>query len=161
MRDLLAELTNILDRERDCVYCSLVETRGSTPQKAGAAMLVFPDGSQCGTLGGGCVEAEVKRRALGLLAENRPDVCTFQLDSDYGWDDGLICGGRMKIIVEPIAARSRPVYFQRLAELIDTLKVFLEENCSPSAAVSRLAVHRNTLLYRLNKVRLLTGAERR
>src|SRR5439155_15705260 len=66
-----------------------------------------------------CVEAEVKRRALGLLTENRPDVCTFQLDSDYGWDDGLICGGRMKIIVEPIAAGSRPVYFQRLAEVIE------------------------------------------
>ena len=61
-------------------------------------MLVFDDGSQAGTLGGGCVEAEVKRRALGLLAEDRPEVCTFQLDSDYGWDDGLICGGRMQVL---------------------------------------------------------------
>ena len=69
MRDLLAELTAALDARRDCVYCSVVETRGSTPQKAGAAMLVFPDGSQRGTLGGGCVEAEVKQRALRVLAD--------------------------------------------------------------------------------------------
>src|SRR5919206_3150959 len=101
MRDVLQALIAAIDAGRPVAWCRLVETRGSTPQKAGAAMLVYEDGSQAGTLGGGCVEAEVKRRALGLLAENRPDVCTFQLDSDYGWDDGLICGGRMKISVEP------------------------------------------------------------
>ena len=68
MRELLAELVRALDEGRPCVYCSVVETRGSTPQKAGAAMLVFPDGGQVGTLGGGCVEAEVKRKALRTLA---------------------------------------------------------------------------------------------
>src|SRR5687767_10823122 len=67
MRELLAELNHALAAGRDCVYCSVVETRGSTPQKAGAAMLVFPDGRQVGTLGGGCVEAEVKRQALTTL----------------------------------------------------------------------------------------------
>ena len=82
-------------------------------------MLVYEDGSQAGTLGGGCVEAEVKRRALGLLAENRAEVCTFSLDSDYGWDDGLICGGRMKILVEPLRAGSPSTYFEQLAELIE------------------------------------------
>src|SRR5207302_8453830 len=92
MRDLLAELTTALDQGRDCVYCAVVETRGSTPQKAGAAMLVFPDGSQRGTLGGGCVEAEVKQRALGMLGSGaRSEVLSFNLDDNYGWDDGLIC----------------------------------------------------------------------
>src|SRR5262249_6712019 len=95
MPELLAEVTAALGDQRACVYCSLVETRGSTPQKAGAAMLVFPDGSQRGTLGGGCVEAEVKQRALRVLAEDgdKPELLTFCLDDDYGWDDGLICGG--------------------------------------------------------------------
>src|SRR5205823_3036294 len=64
MRDLLAALGRAFDSGRECVLCAVVETRGSTPQKAGAAMLVYPDGSQTGTLGGGCVEAEVKRQAL-------------------------------------------------------------------------------------------------
>src|SRR5436309_6912710 len=105
MRDLLAELVAILRRGHECIYCSVVDTRGSTPQKAGAAMLVYPDGSQLGTLGGGCVEAEVKQRSLRALAEGggRPDVLTFCLDDNYGWDDGLICGGRMSMLVDPLA----------------------------------------------------------
>ena len=74
MRDVLAELTAALDGGRPCVYCALAETRGSTPQKAGAAMLVFPDGSQRGTLGGGCVEAEVKQRALRPAAGRSPRI---------------------------------------------------------------------------------------
>src|SRR5207248_5116173 len=119
MRDVLRQLVAAIRAGRAVAWCRLVETRGSTPQKAGAAMLVREDGSQAGTLGGGCVEAEVKRRALGLLAENRSEICTFQLDSDYGWDDGLICGGRMKIVVEPIAAGSQPSYFRQLSELIE------------------------------------------
>src|SRR6516165_7142822 len=106
MRDLLAELVNSLDRP--CVYCAVVETRGSTPQKAGAAMLVYPDGSQRGTLGGGCVEAEVKQRALRVLAAPgggpASEVLSFFLDDNYGWDDGLICGGRMSILAEPLFA---------------------------------------------------------
>jgi xanthine dehydrogenase accessory factor len=119
MRDLLRQLTSAIRAARPVAWCRLVETRGSTPQKAGAAMLVYDDGSQAGTLGGGCVEAEVKRRALSLLAENRSEVCTFQLDSDYGWDDGLICGGRMKVLVEPIGAGAPTEYFERLAGLIE------------------------------------------
>jgi xanthine dehydrogenase accessory factor len=128
MRDLLAELTAVLDHGRDCVYCSVVETRGSTPQKAGAAMLVFPDGSQRGTLGGGCVEAEVKQRALGVLAAGGgPEVLTFNLDDDYGWDDGLICGGRMSMLVDPLKQASGVKspgseahgYYRRFHELVE------------------------------------------
>jgi xanthine dehydrogenase accessory factor len=119
MRDLVRLLLAAIEARRPAAWCRLVETRGSTPQKAGAAMLVYEDGSQAGTLGGGCVEAEVKRRALALLAENKADVCTFTLDSDYGWDDGLICGGRMKIVVEPIAAGFASDYFQRLAAILE------------------------------------------
>src|ERR1700752_5192128 len=105
MRELLPQLLDALAAGRPVVYCRRVETRGSTPQKAGAAMLVYADGSQAGTLGGGCVEAEVKRRALhGLNASGRPEVLSFLLDDDYGWDDGLICGGRMTILAHPLAA---------------------------------------------------------
>ncbi len=120
MRDLLAELTSALSQRRTCVYCSVVETRGSTPQKAGAAMLVFPDGSQRGTLGGGCIEAEVKQRALRVLNGAAADVeiLTFCLDDNYGWDDGLICGGRMSILADPLA---KPVteYYDRYHQLVE------------------------------------------
>jgi xanthine dehydrogenase accessory factor len=123
MRDLLHELTTALEAGRPCVYCALVETRGSTPQKAGAAMLVYPDGGQCGTLGGGCVEAEVRQRALrGLTAAaTTPEIFTFNLDDDYGWDDGLICGGRMMVLAHPISGSSARIsnYYRRYRDLID------------------------------------------
>jgi xanthine dehydrogenase accessory factor len=119
MRDVLRQLIAAIRAAQPVAWCRLVETRGSTPQKAGAAMLVYQDGTQAGTLGGGCVEAEVKRRALALLAENRSEVCTFQLDSDYGWDDGLICGGRMKILIQSISPPSIMTYFGRLAQLVE------------------------------------------
>ncbi|HJZ89961.1 MAG TPA: XdhC family protein [Gemmataceae bacterium] len=119
MRELLGELTAAISRRLSCVYCAVVETRGSTPQKAGAAMLVYPDGTQAGTLGGGCVEAEVKRRALHSLNDaGRPEVLTFCLDDDYGWDDGLICGGRMTILAHAVTADASG-YYQRLRELAD------------------------------------------
>lgn len=118
MRDLLETLLEALSTGRAVAYCRLVETRGSTPQKAGAAMLVFADGSQAGTLGGGCVEAEVKRRALEALERGRAEIATFQLDSDYGWDDGLICGGRMLVLVEPLTASQTAGYFRTYHQLV-------------------------------------------
>ncbi len=116
MRSLLLELDDLLRAGRAVCYTALVETRGSTPQKAGAAMLVFPDGSQRGTLGGGCVEAEVKRRALQVLERGDAELLTFQLDSDYGWDDGLICGGRMKMLVDPLRPGGDFSYYRKLAD---------------------------------------------
>lgn len=107
-------------------WTSLVETRGSTPQKAGAMMLVYPDGSQSGTLGGGCVEAEVKRRALRLLDDGQTELLTFQLDDNYGWDDGLICGGRMKMLVDPIRPGSDVTYFAQQNQLISAGKACTE-----------------------------------
>jgi xanthine dehydrogenase accessory factor len=121
MRDVLAELTTALETKRPCVWCAIVETRGSTPQKAGAAMLVFADGGQVGTLGGGCVEAEVRRRALHLLQgpAARPEVLTFNLDDNYGWDDGLICGGRMTILADPLRTAAVAAYYDTYRRLID------------------------------------------
>lgn len=81
-------------------------------------MLVFPDGSQVGTLGGGCVEAEVKRRALQVLQDGSTELMTFQLDSDYGWDDGLICGGRMKMLVDPVRPGEKSTYYSVLLDMV-------------------------------------------
>jgi len=118
MHHIFSELDLILRTGRTACYTALVETRGSTPQKSGAIMIVYPDGSQVGTLGGGCVEAEVKRRALMILDHGTAELLTFQLDSDYGWDDGLICGGRMKMLVDPIRPTDDLTYFRQLSDAI-------------------------------------------
>jgi len=116
MKQLISDLKQALQNSQPVIYTALVETRGSTPQKAGAAMLVYPDGSQSGTLGGGCVEADVKRQALKLFHSGDRQLMSFQLDSDYGWDDGLICGGRMTMLVDPIRPDSDTSYHQSLIE---------------------------------------------
>ena len=117
MRELLDPLLNAVQSGRRVACCRLIETRGSTPQKPGAAMLVFDDGSQAGTLGGGCVEADVKRQALAIMANDDAAVVRFQLDDDYGWDDGLICGGRMQVLIDPLACAAERDYFSKLRAL--------------------------------------------
>jgi xanthine dehydrogenase accessory factor len=136
MKALIDELIGVLERGLSCAFCTVVATRGPTPQKAGAVLLVYPDGTQAGTLGGGCVEAEVKQRAIASLnaSEPKPEVHTFDLDDDYGWDDGLICGGRMTIVADPVNA-SRLPYFRALRDMLEggtgcTEVVALSENNS-------------------------------
>ncbi len=118
IRDVIVQCARLLEQQDDFqgVFCRLVETRGSTPQKAGACMVVLPQGEQIGTLGGGCVEAEVKRRALALQGASAPELMTFNLDNDYGWDDGLICGGRMTVLLDPLAQPASRCYLRLLAQ---------------------------------------------
>lgn len=134
MRKLIHDLLTAYAAGRSVAMTLLVETRGSTPQKAGASMLVYSDGSQSGTLGGGCVEAEVKRRALALIPEGPPELLSFQLDSDYGWDDGLICGGRMRMLVDPIRVGSDIGYYRELAHQVESGRGCTEAVVIESAA---------------------------
>lgn len=108
MTELMREMVRRTGAGEPCAVCLLARTAGSTPQKTGAVMLVFPSGEIRGTIGGGCVEAEVRTEALRRLAraaETGPDgshdaLLRFALDQDYGWDDGLICGGVMFVAVQ-------------------------------------------------------------
>ena len=126
MLDTIKKIQEALLQQRPLVYCRLVETRGSTPQKAGAMMLVYENGDQDGTLGGGCVEAEVKRKAISVLQDGQGQVTTFQLDHDYGWDDGLICGGRMTILMQPLVGSQLASYFETLVQLATSGDGFTE-----------------------------------
>ncbi|HEX4122410.1 MAG TPA: XdhC family protein [Verrucomicrobiae bacterium] len=84
--------------------------KGSSPQKQGAKALFFPDDKMVGTLGGGCLEAEIRRRARGALASGKPETFDLTLDHDFGWDDGLICGGTVFGLIIPGAAEAADVW---------------------------------------------------
>lgn len=105
MLELIDDIFRHVRAGERVALCAVVESRGSTPQAAGAAMAVFADGRSLGTLGGGCVEAEVRARALRMIHADggQPPVMRFKLDSDYGWDDGLVCGGIMDVAVQMLA----------------------------------------------------------
>lgn len=102
-QEILAALVREHDAGRRVALCVIVATRGSTPQPAGAVVCVDEDAKMVGTLGGGCVEADVRRLAHQHIAEATGELATFALDSDFGYDDGMICGGRMDIAIRPIA----------------------------------------------------------
>ncbi|MBC7785376.1 MAG: XdhC family protein [Burkholderiales bacterium] len=103
MLKLLEEIVRRTNANESLAVCMVAAAHGSTPQKVGATMLVLRDGQSLGTLGGGCVEAEVRKRALQLIEERRGALLRFQLDHDYGWDDGLVCGGTMTMAVQVVS----------------------------------------------------------
>jgi xanthine dehydrogenase accessory factor len=115
--ELFDQIVRRADAGEALAVCTLVRTRGSTPQKAGAVMVVLRDGKTLGTIGGGCVEAEVRTRALRLF-DDAPGarLLTFKLDHDYGWDDGLVCGGVMDVAVQVIASAAGAGNFRRARE---------------------------------------------
>ncbi|MGC4045733.1 MAG: XdhC family protein [Armatimonas sp.] len=92
----------------------LTDVQGSAPQKPGARLLVLPDGQTHGTVGGGCLEMEARRRALIALRESTPDTFTLRLDDDFGWDDGLICGGFASLTISANPALFAPALQQAL-----------------------------------------------
>jgi xanthine dehydrogenase accessory factor len=104
VRELVDQIIQRTIRGEAVSFCAVVAARGSTPQRAGAAMLVLQDGKTLGTLGGGCVEAEVRTQALKLLSQRADRLLTYRLDHDYGWDDGLACGGTMDIAVQTVTS---------------------------------------------------------
>src|SRR6185295_2520274 len=89
--------------------------KGSSPQKLGAKALFYPDRKIKGTLGGGCLEAEAQRLALQSLRDGKPQTFEFVLDHDFGWDDGLICGGKVSGIIIPNAQKNGEIFWPMLA----------------------------------------------
>jgi xanthine dehydrogenase accessory factor len=102
MKDVLEAALQATQTGQKAALVTVISTEGSTPQKAGAKMVVYADGRIVGTIGGGCVEAEMTWRARQAIDERRAQVASYELTADQAGEDGLICGGRMEIFIEPI-----------------------------------------------------------
>jgi xanthine dehydrogenase accessory factor len=89
--------------------------KGSSPQKIGAKALFFSDGRIKGTLGGGCLEAEIQQRAVQSLRSGEASTFDLLLDHDFGWDDGLICGGKVFGVILPNAQSAGASLWEPLA----------------------------------------------
>src|ERR1051326_1203050 len=104
-------------RNSDPVTLGIISgVKGSSPQKVGAKALFYPDGRIKGTLGGGCLEAEIQHRAIEALRTGQPSTFDLLLDHDFGWDDGLICGGKVFGLILPNAQKGGERFWQDLAE---------------------------------------------
>jgi xanthine dehydrogenase accessory factor len=101
--EVYEEISRAQSEKRKLAVATIVTTSGSTPQRTGAKLLVFEDGGMMGTVGGGCVEADVWAEAREALAENKPRLCKFSLrdNPDVPPDEeGMICGGDMEVFIE-------------------------------------------------------------
>jgi len=105
----------LLTAGRRFALALVVDSTGSTPQKAGAAALFEAAGPVHGTLGGGCLEAECRQRALRALDTGEPCTFDLRLDDIDGWDDALICGGKVRVFVDPNPASNGDSYRLALA----------------------------------------------
>jgi xanthine dehydrogenase accessory factor len=104
------QLAAALAQNRPFVLALISGTKGSSPQRIGAKALFFSDDKITGTLGGGCLEAEVHARAKKALKSGQPATFDMVLDHDFGWDDGLICGGSVSGLILPRAAEAAELW---------------------------------------------------
>src|SRR5213082_762933 len=102
LMDLFEEIVKMRRAGRRAALATIVHTNGSIPSYESSRMLVREDGSIAGTIGGGCVEAEVWAAAKEVMQNEAPRKMVFNLNNEASYDNGLICGGTLEVFVEPI-----------------------------------------------------------
>lgn len=100
----LYRLIEAANERGECVVVATVaHTRGSTPQQRGAKMLFFEDGRAAGTVGGGCIEAEVWAEAREAMRSKQSALHHFSLTAEEASEEGMVCGGTMEIFIDVIS----------------------------------------------------------
>jgi len=100
--DIYEQIVQLRQQGRRGAVATIVNVRGSIPSFETAKMLVRDDGSIVGTVGGGCVEAEVWQAAREVMESEKPRTLTFNLNQNPKYDTGLVCGGTLDIFIEPV-----------------------------------------------------------
>jgi len=116
MRNIVFEALAEAARSGEPVTLGIISgVKGSSPQKVGAKALFYGDGRIKGTLGGGCLEAEIQQRGIQSLRSGKAETFDLLLDHDFGWDDGLICGGKVFGVILPNAEKAGEKFWSELA----------------------------------------------
>jgi xanthine dehydrogenase accessory factor len=100
--DIYSEICTLRRQGRRSALATIVNVRGSIPSAVAAKMLVRDDGSILGTVGGGCVENDVRKGAMEVMKDEKPRTFNFNLDQRPDDDTGLVCGGSLQVFVEPV-----------------------------------------------------------
>jgi xanthine dehydrogenase accessory factor len=109
--DVFEEIVRLRGLGQKCALATIVDVRGSIPSYESAKILVREDGTMAGTIGGGCVEADVVAAAREVIRTEKPQRLTFNLDQDAAYEGGLICGGALEVFIEPVLPAPRAVIF--------------------------------------------------
>ena len=97
---LLKNICECQKKGQAVALVTIIETKGSTPRKAGSQMLVLPDGAVQGTIGGGCAEAEAKQQALLALQIGKARLYTVEMLNAVAAEEGMVCGGTMTLFMQ-------------------------------------------------------------
>ncbi|MEZ5963925.1 MAG: XdhC/CoxI family protein [Planctomycetota bacterium] len=108
--DIFEEVVRLRHEGIPAALATIVGTRGSTPGREAMRLLVLEDGTFLGTVGGGCLEAEVYEAAKEVIRDERPRTLAFRLTEFGSPDSGLLCGGEVTVFVEPITTPSLWVF---------------------------------------------------
>src|SRR5207244_480665 len=100
--DIYEEILRMRRQGRKAALATIINVRGSIPSFETAKMLVRDDGSIAGTIGGGCVEAEVWNAAREVMESEQSRTLSFNLNNDPKYDTGLVCGGTLEVFIEPL-----------------------------------------------------------
>jgi xanthine dehydrogenase accessory factor len=109
--DIFEELVRLRREGRKCALATIVQVQGSIPSYQSAKLLIRDDGSIAGTIGGGCVEAEVWNAAREVIESGKAKHLSFNLGQDAAYDNGLICGGQLEVFVEPVFPQPKAFIF--------------------------------------------------
>ena len=102
-KDIFQKIAELKSRGLPVCLATIVEAAGSTPREVGAKMIICVDGTIYGSVGGGCGEDQVRSAALrSLLSTKKPELVEVNLTDDVGTRGGDVCGGTMRIFVEPL-----------------------------------------------------------
>jgi xanthine dehydrogenase accessory factor len=123
--DVFEEIVRLRALGQKCALATITEVRGSIPSFETAKLLVREDGSMIGTIGGGCVEAEVWAAARDVIDTGKSRTMSFNLGQDAAYDNGLICGGQLEVFVECVSPQPAALIFggghisRSLAKVLD------------------------------------------
>jgi xanthine dehydrogenase accessory factor len=107
----LEEVVRLRREGRKCALATIVQVNGSIPSYESAKILVRDDGTMAGTIGGGCVEADVWAAAREVIETEKARRLSFHLGEDAAYDNGLICGGQLDVFIEPMVPQPRAFIF--------------------------------------------------
>lgn len=141
IEDVLRKVVDEVGAGRPVALCAIVAARGSTPQPAGTMVCVDHAAQMTGTLGGGCVEADVRRKAHQCLSEKVSRIVTFALDHDFGYDDGMLCGGQLDVAL---------AVYSRTEDIVPVVDALQQLNQGlPAEIPLRLSVDAGSVEYRI------------
>jgi xanthine dehydrogenase accessory factor len=117
MNDVFSEILRLKQEGQRGALCTIISSKGSLPMSGKAKMLVGEDGTMVGTVGGGCLEADVWAEAQRVVKKDISKIASFILTEQHAGESGLNCGGKVEIFIEPVVPERMTAVFEEIARI--------------------------------------------